>query len=195
MNDALEHGRSLCAGEDARADRRHADAARAPAAPIEPPRRAPPDAGRCRRGHCGTLCDAGADLCRGLEPAGVRRTTTADGTITITLNALSAVDSLNAKLAAAGFHVRVAQVVPGCDAPVQIAGSDAPPATLQAEPRTAGDSVKFSPAAAPGTSSPHPANVPAGQTLVLAASKSELQVVGQINQSTAPACVRPASGQ
>jgi hypothetical protein len=129
------------------------------------------------------------------SPPAFAVTTTADGTMTITLNALSAVDSLNAKLAAAGLHVRVAQVVPGCDAPVQTAGSDAPPATLQAEPRAVGDSVQFSPAAAPGTSAPHPTNVPSGQTLVLAASKSGLQAVGQINQSTAPACVRPASGQ
>jgi hypothetical protein len=129
------------------------------------------------------------------SPAAFAVTTRADGTVTITLNALSAVDSLNAKLAAAGLHVRVARVVPGCDAPVQIAGSDAPPATLQAEPQAGGDRMQFSPAAAPGPGAQGLTKVPAGQTLVLAASESGLQVVGQITQSTAPVCVGLASDQ
>jgi hypothetical protein len=62
-------------------------------------------------------------------------TTNPDGTSTVTLNALIAVSSLNAKLAAVGVHVRVAEVVPGCNAPVQIAGSNTPPATLLAKPQ------------------------------------------------------------
>jgi hypothetical protein len=69
------------------------------------------------------------------SPPAFAVTTDADGTTTITLNALSAVGALNGKLAAAGVHVRVAPVVLGCTDPVQIAGSDAPPATLQASRR------------------------------------------------------------
>lgn len=129
------------------------------------------------------------------SPPAFAITTDPDGTTTITLNALSAVGALNAKLAATDLHVRVAPVVPGCNDPVPIAGSDAPPATLQAQPHAGGDSMQLSPTADPGSSAHDLTNVPAGQTLVLAASKSGLQVVGQINQSTAPACVGLASGQ
>jgi hypothetical protein len=68
------------------------------------------------------------------SPPAFAVTTDPDGTTTITLNALSAVAALNAKLAAAGVHVRVAPVTPGCNAAVQIAGSDAPPTTLRAQP-------------------------------------------------------------
>jgi hypothetical protein len=126
------------------------------------------------------------------SPPAFAVTTGAGGTITITLNALSAVDSLNAKLAAAGVHVRVAEVVPGCNAPVQLAGSNAPPATLQAKPGAGVNSVQLSATADPGAGAGGLTNVPAGQTLVLAASRSGLQSVGQINQSTAPACVTPS---
>ncbi len=118
-----------------------------------------------------------------------------DGATTITLDALSAVGALNAKLAAAGLHVRVAPVVTGCHDPVQSVGSGGPPATLQARPLAGADSVQLSPTAAPGSSAHNVTNVPTGQTLVLAASKSGLQVVGQIEQSTAPACVGLAAGQ
>lgn len=128
------------------------------------------------------------------SPPAFAVTTGPDGTTTITLNALSAVGTLNAKLAATGVHVRVAPVVPGCNDPVQLAGSDAPPATLQAQPQARGDSMQLSATTAPGPRGHHLTTVPAGQTLVLAASKSGLQVVGQIKQSTAPACVGLASG-
>jgi hypothetical protein len=129
------------------------------------------------------------------SPPAFAVTTGPDGTTTITLNALSAVGALNVKLAATGVHVRVAPVVPGCNDPVQLAGSDAPPATLQARSQAGGDSMQLSPTADPGPSAHDLTNVPAGQTLVLAASKSGLQVVGQITQSTAPACVGLASDQ
>jgi hypothetical protein len=122
-------------------------------------------------------------------------TTDPNGATTITLNALSAVGALNAKLAATGVHVRVAPVMAGCNAPVQSVGSDQPPATLQAQPQAGADSIRLSPTAAPASSAPDVTDVPAGQTLVLAASKSGLQVVGQINQSTAPACVGLAAGR
>ncbi len=128
------------------------------------------------------------------SPPAFAVTTNPDGTTTITLNALSAVSALNAKLAATDVHVRVAAVVPGCNDPVQIAGSDAPPATLQAQPQARGDSMQLSATADPGPGAHDLTNVPVGQTLVLAASKSGLQVVGQIKQSTAPACVGLASG-
>jgi hypothetical protein len=142
------------------------------------------------------LCATLAVIFAGVSsPPAFAVTTHPDGTTTITLNALSAVGALNAKLAATGVHVRVAPVVPGCQDPVQIAGSDAPPATLQAQPQAGGDSMQLSPTADPGLSAHDLTNVPAGQTLVLAASKSGLQVVGQINQGTAPACVGLASGQ
>jgi hypothetical protein len=85
--------------------------------------------------------------------------------------------------------------VAGCNDPVQSVGSGAPAATLQAQPQAGDDSIQLSPTASPQSSAPDVTNIPSGQTLVLAASRSGLQVVGQINQSTAPACVGPASGQ
>lgn len=120
-------------------------------------------------------------------------TTSPDGTTTITLNALSAVADLNAKLASAGVHVRVAPAVPGCNAPVQSAGSHAPPATLQAQAGVGADTIQLSATRVPPATTA--TNVPAGRTLVLAASKSGLQAVGTIDQSTAPACVGLPSGQ
>jgi hypothetical protein len=122
-------------------------------------------------------------------------TTTSDGTTTITLNALSAISALNAKLTATNVNVRVAPVVSGCDAPVQIAGSNAPPTTLLAQPQAGADNIQLSSTADPGPGGHALTNVPSGQTLVLAASQSGLQVVGQIDQSTAPACVGLSSDQ
>ncbi len=140
------------------------------------------------------------------SPPAFAVTTAADGTVTITLNSLDAVDALNAKLAAAGVHVRVAEVEPGCNAPVQLAGSNAPPATLTAAPGGGANTIQLSPAPNPGASgqglsntadghtlvlaAPR-TNVPDGQTLVLAASPSGLQPVGQIDQTTPPSCVAP----
>jgi hypothetical protein len=125
------------------------------------------------------------------SPPAFAVTTAANGTVTITLNALSAVDALNAKLAAAGVHVRVAEVKLGCNAPVQLAGSSAPPTTLQATPGAGASNIQLAATAAPGASAQGLTNVPAGQTLVLAAFQSGLQTVGQITQTTAPACVAP----
>jgi hypothetical protein len=125
------------------------------------------------------------------SPPAFAVTTAADGTVTITLNSLSAVDDLNAKLAAAGVHIRVAEVQPGCNAPVQLAGSSAPPATLQATPGAGASIIQLSSAADPGPTASGLTNVPDGQTLVLAASPSGLQAVGQINQTTPPVCVAP----
>jgi hypothetical protein len=126
------------------------------------------------------------------SPPAFAVTTGANGTVTVTLHALSAVDALNAQLAAAGVHVRVAPVQPGCDAPVQLAGSSAPPTTLQAIPGAGASTIELSSTADPGPNAHGFTNVPDGQTLVLAASQSGLQSVGQITQTTAPACVAPS---
>ncbi len=128
------------------------------------------------------------------SPPAYAVTTSPDGTTTITLDALSAVSDLNAKLAATGVHIRVAPVLSGCDAPVQLAGSDAPPTTLLAQSQAGANEIELSSTAAPAPGAPGPTDVPAGQTLVLGASQSGLQVVGQIDQNTAPACVGLSSG-
>lgn len=127
------------------------------------------------------------------SPPAFAVTTTAEGIVTITLNSLSAVADLNAKLAAAGVHVRVAAVQPGCNAPVQLAGSTAPPATLEATPGAGASTIELSSTTDPNTDAPDPTNVPDGQILVLAASPSGLQTVGQITQTTPPACVAPGA--
>ena len=127
------------------------------------------------------------------SPPAFAVTTNANGTTTITLHALSAVDALNAKLASSGVHVRVAPVVQGCNAPVQMAGSAAAPATLLAQPGVGASTIQLSATRDPGPKAQGLTNVPTGQTLVLAASRAGLQVVGPINQETAPACVGLAS--
>jgi hypothetical protein len=116
------------------------------------------------------------------SPPAFAVTSNPDGTITITLNELSAVGALNAKLAAMGVNVRAVPVVAGCKAPARIAGSDSPPATLLAN--TSGfASVTVS------------TNIPAGQTLVLAASDGGLHGFGQIIQGPIPSCVGPPPRQ
>jgi hypothetical protein len=127
------------------------------------------------------------------SPPAFAVTTNANGTITIMLNALSAVDALNAKLASSGVHVRVAPVVQGCNAPVQMTGSATPPATLLAQPGLGASRIQLSATANPEPSGQGLTNVPTGHMLVLAASHAGLQVVGPINQDTAPACVGLAS--
>jgi hypothetical protein len=125
------------------------------------------------------------------SPPAFAVTTAANGTVTITLNSLSSIEDLNAKLAAAGVHVRAAEVKPGCNAPVQLAGSNAPPATLQATSGAGAQGLTNVPHTLVLVGAPARTNVPDGQTLVLAASPSGLQPVGQITQTTAPSCVAP----
>lgn len=129
------------------------------------------------------------------SPPAFAVTTNPGGTVTITLNQLTAVSGLNAKLAAMGVNVRAAPVVSGCNAPVQLVGSDAPPATLQARPLVGFDTQGDAPATAGALASVTvTTDIPAGQTLVLAASRSGLDVVGQTVQGPSPSCVAPAAG-
>jgi hypothetical protein len=115
-----------------------------------------------------------------------------DGSVTITLNEITGVSDLNAKLASMGVAVRAVPVVAGCDAPVQVVGADGslqPASTLAVtrlpdNPGTGGTStlrsITLDP---PGTS---------GQTRILAASSTGIDLLGRTVQGQAPSCVAPA---
>ncbi len=114
-----------------------------------------------------------------------------DDSVTITLNEITGVSGLNAKLASMGVAVRAVPVVSGCNAAAQVVGPDGSPqpaATLAAgrlpnNPRTGSqstlDTITVSPPQTPG------------QTRVLAASTTGVDLLAQSVQGQVPRCVAP----
>lgn len=115
-----------------------------------------------------------------------------DGSVTITLNDLTGVSGLNAKLASMGVAIRAVPVVSGCNAPAQVVGPDGglqPASTLAVsqlptDPRTGGSFNLRAITVAP----PHTP----GQTEIVAASTSGIDLLGQTVQGQVPSCVAPA---
>lgn len=116
-----------------------------------------------------------------------------DGTVTITLTDLTGVAGLNAKLASMGVAVRAVPVVAGCNAPAQIVGADG---TLQPASTLAVSQLPTNPrTGSPGTLQAitvRPPQTP-GQTEILAASTSGVDLLGQTVQGQVPSCVAPAA--
>lgn len=114
-----------------------------------------------------------------------------DGSVTITLNEITGVSALNAKLASMGIAVRAVPVVSGCNATAQVVGPDGslePASTLAvtqlpANPRTGGQATLKAITVDP----PHTP----GQTEILAASTSGIALLGQVVQGAVPSCVAP----
>lgn len=118
-----------------------------------------------------------------------------DGSVTITLRELTGVSALNAKLASMGVAVRAVPIVSGCDAPVRVLGPDGslqPASTpavsrLPSNPRTGSQlsvrTITVAPPRAPG------------QTEILAASTTGIDLLGQIVQGPVPSCVAPGGSQ
>lgn len=114
----------------------------------------------------------------------------ADGTVTITLHDLSAMDALNARLAADGIAVRAVPIQAGCTAtahvvsdryaePAQTPGGG-PPAVLDATIDPNGGQVT--------SVTVHPPTKP-GLTLVVAAATDARLLGGDVVQGAVPACV------
>jgi hypothetical protein len=117
-----------------------------------------------------------------------------DGSVTITLNELTGVSALNAKLASMGIAVRAVPVVSGCTSTAQVVGPDGsiePASTLAAtqlpnNPRTGSQmALKAITIDPPHTS---------GQTEILAASADGIALLGQVVQGQVPSCVAPSAG-
>lgn len=114
-----------------------------------------------------------------------------DGSVTITLNEITGVSALNAKLASMGVAIRAVPVTSGCDAPVQVVGPDGSlqPATTLAvsrlpdNPRTGSQSTLQTITVAPPQTP--------GQTRILAASTTGIDLLGQTVQGQVPSCVAP----
>lgn len=119
-------------------------------------------------------------------------TSNPDGSVTITLNELTGVSALNAKLASMGVAVRAVPVVPGCTATAQVIGSDGSPqpastlavSQLPKNPRTGGQTILQTITVAPPQTP--------GQTEILAASTTGIDLLGQAVQGQVPSCVAPA---
>lgn len=119
-------------------------------------------------------------------------TSNPNGTVTITLNDLSGVSGLNAKLAAMGVAIRAVPVVSACSATAQVVGADGSPqpartlavSPLPNNPRTESrstlDTITVTPPQTPG------------QTEILAASTSGVDLLGQTVHGQVPSCVAPA---
>jgi hypothetical protein len=115
-----------------------------------------------------------------------------DGSVTITLNEITGVSGLNAKLASMGIAVRAVPVVSGCNATAQVVGPDGglqPASTLAVSqlpnnPRTGSSSTLRAITVAPPDTP--------GQTEILAASTSGIDLLGQTVQGQVPSCVAPA---
>jgi hypothetical protein len=115
-----------------------------------------------------------------------------DGSVSITLNEITGVFELNAKLAAMGIAVRAVPVASGCTATAQVVGPDGsvqPAATLAATPL--GTSPRTGSPATLNTITVDPPHT-SGQTEILAASTSGLDLLGQVVQGQVPSCVAPA---
>ncbi len=106
-------------------------------------------------------------------------TSNPNGTVTITLDDLTGVSGLNAKLASMGVAIRAVPVVSGCTATAQVVGADGtlqPAGTLAVSPlpnnpRTGSQSTL-------DTITVTPPQTP-GQTEILAASTSGVDLLGQ----------------
>jgi hypothetical protein len=115
-----------------------------------------------------------------------------DGSVTITLNEITGVSGLNAELASMGVAIRAVPVVSGCNAPVRVVGPDGglqPARTLAVSrlptnPRTGSPSTLR----AITVDAPHTP----GQTEILAASTTGIDLLGQTVQGQVPSCVAPA---
>ena len=119
-------------------------------------------------------------------------TSNPNGTVTITLNDFTGVSGLNAELASMGVAIRAVPVVSGCTATAQVVtadGSRQPAGTLAVtplpiNPRTGSptmlDTITLTPPQTPG------------QTEIVAASTSGIDLLGQTVQGQLPSCVAPA---
>ena len=115
-----------------------------------------------------------------------------DGSVTITLNEITGVSGLNAELASMGVAIRAVPVVAGCNAPVQVVGPDGglqPARTLAVSrlpnnPRTGSPSTLRAITVDPPRTS--------GETEILAASITGIDLLGQTVQGKVPGCVAPA---
>jgi hypothetical protein len=115
-----------------------------------------------------------------------------NGMVTITLNEITGVSGLNAELASKGIAIRAVPVVSGCNAPAQVVGPDGSlesastlaVSELPHNPRTGSQSTLRSITVDP----PHTP----GQTRILAASTTGIDLVGQTVQGRVPSCVAPA---
>jgi hypothetical protein len=118
-----------------------------------------------------------------------------DGSVTITLNEITGVSALNAKLASMGIAVRAVPVVSSCTATAQVVGPDGslqPAATLAVtqlptNPRTGGQSTLRAVTV-------DPSHTP-GQTEILAASSTGIALLGQVVQGQIPSCVAAAGAR
>ncbi len=115
-----------------------------------------------------------------------------DGSVTITLNEITGVSGLNAELASMGIAIRAVPVVSGCTATAQVVGGDGglqPASTLAVtqlpnSPRTGSPATLRAITLAP----PHTL----GQTRIVAASTTGIDLLGQTVQGQIPSCVAPA---
>jgi hypothetical protein len=118
-------------------------------------------------------------------------TNNSDGSVTITLTELTGVSGLNAKLASMGVAVRAVPVVSGCNAPARVVGPDGsvqPATTLEVSrlpnnPRTGNQSTLQTITVAPPQTP--------GQTEIVAASTTGIDLLGQTVQGQVPSCVAP----
>lgn len=125
-------------------------------------------------------------------PPAFAATSNPNGTVTVTLNDLTGVSGLNAKLASMGVAIRAVQVISGCSATAQAVGAGGnvqPAGTLAVSPlpnsprtgsRSTLDTITVTPPQTPG------------QTEILAASSGGVDLLGQAVQGQVPSCVAPA---
>jgi hypothetical protein len=115
-----------------------------------------------------------------------------DGSVTITLNEITGVSGLNAKLASMGIAIRAVPLVSGCNAPAQVVGPDGrlQPASTLAVSQLPNDARTGSPFTLRAITVDPPQT--SGQTEILAASTSGIDLLGQTVQGQVPSCVAPA---
>ena len=112
-----------------------------------------------------------------------------DGRVTVTLDLITSIGALNAKMEAMGLPVRAVPAIEGCHAPVRIIGPDhqptGPASTLMVEPDGTHDGRPVYGRVISITLLPP---VDPDRTFVLAAGKKGFYIAGQTVQGPAPAC-------
>jgi hypothetical protein len=114
-----------------------------------------------------------------------------DGTVTITLSDITGVSGLNARLASMGVAIRAVPVVSGCTATAQVIGPDGSlqPATTLAVSQLPNNPRTGSPSTLKAITLDSPQTP--GQTEILAASTTGIDLLGQTVQGQVPSCVAP----
>ncbi len=156
-------------------------------------------------GLAGVATAAAVALSAGTAAPAFAVTSNSNGTVTVTITEITGIAGANAQLAALGVRARAVPIVEGCTATLHLLPKTPPPTDgsgLQSPPKSSSGAPQSTPPqpGPPQSITIEPNQIPAGDTLVLAAEPSTnaaahgIQMLEALAQGPAPACVAQATG-